>query len=386
MKSFLNLISGWSDRRKQPSLPALSDIKELAGKRVLLRASLNVPVVQGRVTNGYRLERTIPTIKYLQDRGAKVIMVGHIGRELTDSLRPVYEELSKALEIKWGDNYVDTKNLQDGQVILLENLRQDPREKANADDFAEELADLADIYVNDAFSASHRSHASIVGVPKHIPGYFGLNFIREYEGISHAFNPKKPSLLIIGGSKFETKLPLIKKFASQYDSVLVSGALANDIYKAQGEEVGQSLVSDIDIKKTGLLNLQNIIVPDKILVSGPAGDRVTTPDQVRADERIVDAAPAAVDGWTSLINNASTILWNGPLGFYEDGYQASTEQLAQLIAGSDAHSIIGGGDTVASIQRLDLTNKFGFLSTAGGAMLTFLETGTLPAIEAISRK
>lgn len=389
MKSFLKWFGGDSKEVKG-SLPSLADISGLNGKRVLLRSSLNVPIENGQVTDNFRLLRSIPTIKYLQERGAKVILISHIGREAEESLRPVYEELKKSLELKWGGQLTGgvaaARELRPGEIILLENLRQDPREKANDDAFAQELANLADIYVNDAFAASHRAHTSIVGVPKYLPSYFGLNFIREYEGLQPALTPKSPSLLVIGGAKFETKLPLVEKFVTKYDQIVVGGALANDFYKAKGYEVGQSLVSEIDLKATGLLNNKNVSAPGQVVVKRGDGSEEVVETAVQKDDSIVDAGLTAIKDLTPQVQSAKTILWNGPLGNYELGFSAATEELARQVANSEAYSVVGGGDTVASIRSLGLEDKFGFLSTAGGAMLTFLETGTLPAIEVVVGK
>ncbi|OGG85531.1 phosphoglycerate kinase [Candidatus Kaiserbacteria bacterium RIFOXYB1_FULL_46_14] len=372
----------------QVGLPLLRDISELKGKKVLLRAGLNVPVKDGVVTERFRIEQAVPTIKYLQDKGAKVIVIGHIGREPEESLKPVFTVLQEMVGAKWGGELLGEASilageLLYGEVLLLENLRRDPREEADEDSLSAELAALADLYVNDAFADSHRAHSSIVGLPRHLPSYFGPSFMKEYEALSKALKPTSPSLFVIGGAKFETKMPLVEKFSSRYDQVFIGGALVNDVFKARGLQVGKSLVSDIDLTNNDLLKKTNIILPIDVMTTGPNGQRTVTPEEVTEDEMIMDVGPATIEMLAPRIASARTILWNGPLGNFERGFAGGTEALAESIARSDAHSIVGGGDTIAAIRGLHLDNDFGFLSTAGGAMLTFLETGTLPAIDAV---
>lgn len=372
------------------SLPQLKDAGDLKGVRVLVRASLNVPIDDDdEVINQFRLTRGLTTIKYLVAQQAKVIVVGHIGRDSDETLLPVYRNLLRHLDVSFTYDVTGEETqsciagMEDGQVVLLENLRQDSREIANDAAFARELADLADIYVNDAFSVSHREHASIVGVPQYLPAYAGINFVHEYEELTKAMQPSSPSLFILGGAKFDTKLPLIEAYLKIYDHVFVGGALANDLFKAQGHEVGESLISDADLSDGYLLRQQNLLLPPDVVVVGLDGAYITTPDDVALNESILDAGPKTVEMLDGYIKDAKTILWNGPLGNYEVGCDEATLGVARSVANADAYSVIGGGDTVAAIEALDLQDKFSFLSTAGGAMLTFLETGTLAGVEAL---
>ncbi len=373
-------------------LPNIKDVPNLTGKRVLLRASLNVPMVDGVVTNQFRLERALGTLNWLREQGAKVIVIAHIGRKPEETLKPVFEILSQKFPCKFSTTTTGVnilamiESLHNGEVLLLENVRSDFRETENDDSLARELASYGEVYVNDAFSDSHREHSSLVGVPKYLPSYFGFNFINEYEELSKAMTPEQPSLFILGGAKFETKLPLIEKFAKHYSQVFIGGALANDMFKAKGFSVGTSLVSEIDLKGTSIMEQQNIILPDDITVQGPGGIRVTTPQDVKGDESILDAGPETIKLMQTYINDAKMILWNGPLGNYEHGFAKETESLAKAIAEAPGFAVVGGGDTVAAIENLNLQDKFGFLSTAGGAMLTFLETGTLAAIDAVVKE
>lgn len=365
---------------KGHSLPDIKLVKDLRGKRVLLRASLNAPVHNGVVTETFRLEQALPTLDFLKKQGAKVIVIGHIGREANESLKPVFEALKPMTDIKWGGNVAD---LQNGEAMLLENLRQDPRESEGDDGFSKELSALADIYVNDAFSDSHREHSSIVGIPKYLPSYFGFSFLREYEALQKVMQPVSPAVFILGGSKFETKMPLVERYAQIYDTVFIGGALANDIFKARGYEVGTSLVSDIDLAGNAILENSRVMLPTDVVVKNGGGEREVGARGVEGHEAILDIGPTAIKELSAKLKGAKTILWNGPLGNFEKGYSLGTETLARVIAKSSAYSVVGGGDTIAAIRSLNLQDRFGFMSTAGGAMLVFLETGTLPAIEAV---
>ena len=370
-------------------LPKLTDNKNLKGTYVLLRASLNVPIVDGEVSNQFRLMRGMPTIQYLIKNGARVIIAGHIGRDHEDTLEPVYRVLKEHLPITFCDEIVGPKAkelrdaLKDGEILLLENVRKDPREKKNDMDFARSLADLADMYVDDAFAAAHREHASLVGVPSFLPSYIGMNFQHEYEELSKAMQPKSPSLFILGGAKFDTKMPLVEKYLDIYDQVFVGGALANDFFNAKGYEIGDSLVSDIDLSRSPLMTYEKVLLPVDVIVDGKNGVRTCLPNEVEKGEIIYDAGPETIHMLTPYIQKAEMILWNGPFGSYEKGFKDQTEECARKIADAKGYSIIGGGDTIAAIEFLCQQEKYDFLSTAGGAMLTFLEHGTLPAIEAI---
>lgn len=373
-------------------LPHIQDVHDVQGKRVLVRASLNVPVRDGIVADVFRLKSIVPTVNYLRERGARVILLGHIGREKTETLRPVCVALQKEFPVQWAGGTLggvveeQIGALENGQVLLLENVRAFDEETTNDEDFARDLASLADIYVNDAFADSHRSHASVVGIPQHIPSYFGFAFHTEYQALSRALLPEHPSLFILGGAKFETKQPLVEQFAKLYDHVFIAGALMNDLFKAKGYEVGTSLTSGTSLVHNPVMQIENILLPVDVSVQRGAEVHVTTPDKVRAHEAMMDIGPQTLAMLVPYIKNAKTILWNGPLGAYELGFDKFTKKCAALVAESHAVSIVGGGDTVAAIQSLGITKNITHVSTAGGAMLTFLETGTLPAIDAVLYK
>jgi len=373
----------------------IDEVWPLRGKRVIVRAGLNVPLADGVVRDDFRIKEASKTIQFLQKEGVRVVVLAYIGRDPNETLKPVYESMKRFLPISWAGGLVDEKAaaavsaLRDGEAVLLENTRSHLGEESNDEAFARALAAYGDIYVNDAFADSHRAYASIVGISKYLPSYAGLIFAREYEMLSHAFNPKHPALFILGGAKFETKLPLVERFVQKYDHVFIGGAIANDFLKGKGYEVGKSKISDIDLSASPLRSDPRIIIPSDVIISGPRRRMTKAANAVLPEESILDVGPQTVQNLAPFISAAKTILWNGPLGNYEGGYDDATIALAKLIADASEHggavSILGGGDTIAAIEKLGLNNKFTFISTAGGAMLQFLETETLPGIEALTK-
>lgn len=374
---------------KKIVLPKLSDLKtaDLAGKRVILRADFNVPIKNNKVTNSYRLLKEIPTLKFLSKSGAKTIIISHLGEE-KDSLKPIALFLNRQLKISFSSlNEAPKKiaNLKNGDILLLENLRLNSGEKNNDNNFAQKLAALGDIYVNDAFPVSHRSHASIVGLPKYLSSFAGPLFINEYENLAKIFTSPKPFIVILGGMKFATKIPLIKRYISRADKIFVLGALAHTFFRKLGFNIGRSLI-DQNIKGLGeFLQSKNLYLPTDLVVKTPTGRKIKLPEEVRNQDIIYDIGPETVRLVGESLKSAKTILWNGPLGNFEKGYLEATKALAKLVAESKAYSVVGGGDTVAAIEKLKLGKKFGFVSTAGGAMLDFLANGTLPGIEALKK-
>jgi phosphoglycerate kinase len=341
-------------------MKTITEAGNLEGKKVLVRVDWNVPVLDGQVADDFRIRHSLPTIEFLRKAGAEVIILSHYTGE-GDSLAPIAEHARKYLpQLAFNG---------EGNLRLMENLRHDPGEKKNDPAFAEKLAKLGEIYVNEAFSASHREHASIVSLPKLLPSYAGLRFAEEVNELSKAFYPKHPFLFILGGAKFDTKLPLLKKFMDIADDIFVGGALANDFFKAMGKDVGVSLVSDGEFGLSELFNSGKIILPE---------------DTIDAGGKILDAGPISLEKLKEKIESAKLILWNGPLGHYEGGYKVATLALAKMIAESGKESIVGGGDTLAAIDELKLLDEFSFVSTGGGAMLDFLAHGTLPGIEALN--
>ncbi len=357
-------------------MKTLRDAPITPGTPVLVRASLNVPVEAGHVVNGYRLRRALPTLLALREKGARIVVVSHLGEAGTETLAPVVESLAKlASRVFFSPESIGpavrerVRALEAGDILILENLRRHPGEVTNDPAFAQELAQLADVFVQDAFDTCHRPHASIIGVPTLLPSYAGLLLEEEVTELTSALTPAHSALAVIGGAKFSTKEPVLTRLLEVYDHVFVGGALANDFLKAKGEEVGKSLVSDADpahMKK--LLQNPKLVLPL---------------DSVIQNEMILDHGEGTRALLADLAQEANTILWNGPLGKYEDGFEESTDAFARAVAQSQAHSIVGGGDTVAAIEKLGLLSKFSFVSTGGGSMLDFLASGTLPGIEAL---
>jgi phosphoglycerate kinase len=336
---------------------SIKSIKNIKGKTVLLRVDFNVPIKNRKVEDGFRIKKSLPTIKFLIKKGAKIILITHLGKDGTASLKPV---------IKY---FFAISKIPKNKVTFFDNIRKFPGEMKNDEAFAKKLSIMGDIYVNDAFSVSHRKHASIVMLPKHLPSFTGLEFEKEVENLSHAFKkPKHPFLFILGGAKFSTKMPLIKKYLKLADYVFVGGALAHDFLKAEGCEIGKSLVSNNNYGIAELLKNKKLILPV---------------DFVMKDEAIIDIGKETVKNLAPLIKKSKLILWNGPLGRYEDGGAEATLKVLRLVANSKAESIIGGGDTVDLIDKMNLENKFSFVSTGGGAMLDFLANGTLPGIKVL---
>jgi len=364
---------------------------------ILVRAALNVPVENGKVTSTFRLRKALPTIKYLQGAGARVVLIGHIGDKGTETLMPVYEAMKQYLPgLRFCPSTVGAearaavRDLPQGGVLMLENLRRHKGEVENGSEFALELAELADIFVQDSFDVCHRKHASVVGVPKHLAPYAGLQIEEEVRELTKALRPKRPSLAIIGGAKFSTKQPILEKLIVCYDRVFVGGALANDFMVECGYGVGTSLVSKDSDKEAlhALLRNPKLMLPVDEVVA-PLGSRedgdVVMPTNVPKNEAILDDGPKTIEALNELVQKANTVLWNGPLGNFENGFEEGTEALARVIASSSAYSVIGGGDTVAAVEKLGISEKFSFISTGGGAMLDFMAKRTLPGLEALDR-
>lgn len=357
----------------------------LRNRRVLLRLDLNVPVLHGAVQDDFRIRRSVPTVKKLLDSGAQLIILSHLGKE-KESLATVAKYLEQFFPVLFVSNLAaipPSTRWPNGVAVVLENLRQNPGEEMNSPDFASKLAVQGDIFVNEAFSVSHRAHASIVGLPNLLPSYAGPEFAEEVKKLSQLFQPEKPLTVIIGGVKFGTKLPLVRKFLNIADKIFVGGALAHNFFKLKGYEIGLSVWDDSVRDLDDLLMDERVILPNEVLVKRDDYVSVTTPDKVPVDGIIVDAGPATLGQLAELANDSRTILWNGPLGNYEDGYADATLDLARLLAGGSASVVVGGGDTIAAVEKLNLFDQFRFVSTGGGAMLDFLAEATLPGIKAL---
>jgi phosphoglycerate kinase len=376
------------------------DIPVFQNIPILVRASLNVPVENGRVVNDYRLRRALATIRFLATQGARVILISHLGEKGTETLRPVAEALAKLIPgVSFCEETVGPRaraavhDLSPGNILVLENLRRSRGEKDNNPAFAQELAGLADVFVEDCFDTCHRMHASIVGLPRLLPSYAGLLLEEEVRELSQALTPKQPSLAVIGGAKFSTKEAVLTRLLETYSQVFVGGAMANDFLKASGVEVGRSLVSDAGAAAIAavrdnpklVMPIDSLVVPVSLMGSPGlrAHARVAVNGDVKPDEVILDHGPGTTALIAKIASKAKTVLWNGPLGNYENEFVDATNGFAKAVADSSAHSVVGGGDTIAAIEGLRLLPRFSFVSTGGGAMLDFLAEGTLPGIEAL---
>ncbi len=370
-------------------LKSVINEKNLAGKRVLIRVDWNVPIENGKVTDDYRIKQSLNTVEYLLNEGAKVVICSHLESAATTSLLPVAEHLRGRIPLEFSNELLGDgvkgkiSQMKNGEAILLENLRTNEGEKNNDKEFAKNLAELGEIFVNEAFSASHREHASIVGIPQFLPSYIGKRFEEEIQELSKVFYPKKPFLFILGGAKFDTKIPLVEKFIHIADTIFVGGALAHNFFREEGLEIGKSLISEGDFHLKEKIDSGKIMLPTDICILSDKHIRTDSPDRVGKEEMIVDAGPQTISDLRQKIKEASCILWNGPLGNYEKGYKQQTLELARALSESGKETILGGGDTLAALQELNIFEKFSFVSTGGGAMLDFLATGTLPGIDAI---
>lgn len=373
-------------------MKTIKDIEFLDGVKVLVRVDFNVPIKNGVVVDDFRIRSPFPTIEYLQSRGAKVILIGHLeSNEASDNtFKPVVQHLNNKLGKKIGfvanirnaSSYIENE-MQNGDCVLLENLRFDEGEKKNDPKFVQALASLGDIYINDAFSVCHRNHASVVGLPGLMPSYAGFQVEKEVANLSKAFTPSRPFLFVLGGAKFETKLPLLEKFISIADHVFVGGALATDFFKLKGYETGVSITSKGEFGLEKFLNNSKILLPVDVRTED---GQVKACDALAKTDNILDCGPKTVDLLREAVKNSNMVLWNGPLGVYEQGFKESTLQLAKIIAENHARGIealVGGGDTIAAIAENNDQERFSFVSTGGGAMLDFLANGSLPGIDAL---
>ncbi|WP_237216052.1 phosphoglycerate kinase [Falsiroseomonas oryziterrae] len=390
------------------------DDLDAAGKRVLLRADLNVPVKDGVITDRTRIERLSPTIRELAEKGARVIVCSHFdrpkGKRVPEmSLRPMAEALSAALNraVAFAEDCVGAEaeaaaaKLQDGEVLLLENTRFHAGEEKNDPALAQGLAKLADVFVNDAFSAAHRAHASTEGVAHLLPAYAGRLMEAELKALDAALgNPARPVVAIVGGAKVSTKLELLGNLVKRVDVLVIGGAMANTFLAAQGEAMGKSL-QEAEMHETARQILETakaagceVVLPLDLVVAAQFAPNVATRtvavDSVPAEMMALDVGPETVDVVESRLRQASTLVWNGPFGAFETPpFDAATVAVAQsvasLTASSGLKSIAGGGDTVAALKHAGVADRMTYVSTAGGAFLEWLEGKTLPGVAALDR-
>jgi phosphoglycerate kinase len=381
----------------------------LAGKRVFVRADLNAPLEGGAVSDDTRLRAVVPTLRHALDAGASIVLASHLGRpkggpDPRYSLRPVAERLAVLLErpVPLAPDCVGSPTreqaqaLKAGEVLLLENLRFHPEEEKNDDGFARQLAELADCYVNDAFAAAHRAHASIAAITRHLqPAAAGLLMQRELEALGRILEaPQRPLVAVLGGAKVSDKVALVEHLIGRVDALVVGGGMAFTFLRALGHTVGRSLVEPdrIDNARAALEAARRRGVPltlpvDTIVADGldsPAGRAVGIRD-IPSSQMGLDIGPRTVERFAAVLKSARTIVWNGPMGVFEKPpFAAGTVAVARAVAEAPAFSVIGGGDTIAAVNLAGVTERIGYISTAGGAFLEFLEGRALPGVEALT--
>lgn len=380
---------------------------DFKNKRVLVRVDFNAPVGDdGRVDGAedWRLSAALPTLRYLLDQKAKIILLAHLGRpggKIVEKLRldPIARRLEELLGMpvtKLDDCLGEevekrVQNIQAGEVFLLENLRFYAGEKNNQPDFARQLAKLGEVYINNAFGAVHRAHASIVGLPQYLPSCAGLLLEKEVNILNDVFNnSKRPLVVIIGGVKISTKIKVIKNFLEKADDILLGGALANTVISAKGFAIGRSVVEEDMVEEVKKLQITDnkLHIPVDVItstdMSGKTKSNIAPVAKIKEDEMILDIGPDTSYLFSEIISQARTIIWNGPMGLFEvEKFILGSKKIAQAVVQSQGFSLVGGGDTISLLEHLNLLGKIDHISTGGGAMLEFLAGTKLPGLEAL---
>lgn len=385
---------------------------DVKGKKVLVRCDFNVPLDENKnITDNRRIVGALPTIKYLLDNDCKVILCSHLGRPKGQvnkdfSLEPVAKELSKLLgkEVKLANDIIGksakelTANMKDGEIVLLENVRFDSREEANDAEFAKELASLAEIYVNDAFGTAHRAHSSTTGVAEFLPAVCGFLMEKEVKMLGDCLdNPQRPFVAILGGAKVSDKIKVIENLLEKVDTIIIGGGMTFTFLKAMGYEVGNSIceldrldIAKETIEKAKMKGVKLLLPIDTVCGKEFTNDTETvTVDSKQIPEgwQGLDIGPKAIEEYTQELKNAKTVIWNGPLGVFEfEKFAKGTNSIAKVLSELDATTIVGGGDSVAAIEKGGFSDKITHISTGGGASLEFLEGKALPGIEALNDK
>ncbi|XID92142.1 phosphoglycerate kinase [Paenibacillaceae bacterium WGS1546] len=384
---------------------------EVAGKKVFVRVDFNVPLENGAITDDTRIRETLPTIKYLIEKGAKVILASHLGRpkgEVVDALRltPVAARLSellgkpvaKADEVVGASVQAQVDALKDGDVLLLENVRFEAGEEKNDAGLAKSLAALADLFVNDAFGAAHRAHASTEGIAHHIPAVAGLLMEKELDVLGKALNnPERPFTAIVGGSKVKDKIDVINKMIEIADNIIIGGGLTYTFLKAQGKEIGKSLLDNSKLEQSlGFIEKakqlgKNFYLPVDIVVtdefSATANTKIVDTDGIPAEWEGIDIGPKTREIYADVIKGSKLVVWNGPMGVFEiEPFSHGTRAVAEACATTGAYTVIGGGDSAAAAEKFKLADKMDHISTGGGASLEFMEGKALPGVVALNDK
>ena len=377
--------------------------QELRGKRVFIRADLNVPQDEsGRITDDTRIRASVPGIRLALEKGAAVMVTSHLGRpkegkfDEKDSLAPIASRLSSLLnlEVKLQKNWLDGVTVAPGEVVMLENCRFNVGEKADDEALAKKIAALCDVYVNDAFGTAHRAEATTHGAARFAKiACAGPLMAAELDALGRALaRPKKPLVAIVAGSKVSTKLTILEALAKKVDRLIVGGGILNTFLAAGGFPIGKSLAeAGLISEAKKIMAATEVPLPEDVVVAGEmsarARESVTDAKGVGADDMILDIGPKSAAKLAAILRQAGTIVWNGPVGVFEiDQFARGTEAIARAIAASGAFSIAGGGDTIAAINKFGVADKIGYISTAGGAFLEFLEGKTLPAVAALEAR
>ncbi|NOU63555.1 phosphoglycerate kinase [Paenibacillus sp. LMG 31461] len=384
---------------------------EVAGKRVFVRVDFNVPVENGQITDDTRIRETLPTIKFLVEQGAKVILAAHFGRpngQVVEELRltPVAAKLAELL----GQNVIKADQsvgeivkaqvdaLENGDVLLLENVRFNEGEEKNDPELAKAFADLADLFVNDAFGAAHRAHASTSGIAAYIPAVSGLLMEKELDVLGKALNnPERPFTAIVGGSKVKDKIAVIENLLNIADNVLIGGGLSYTFLKAQGYEIGKSLLdnSKLDLALSFIAKAKekgvNFLLPVDIVVAdkfgADANTQIVGTDSIPADWEGIDIGPKTREMYADVIAKSKLVVWNGPMGVFEiEPFSHGTRAVAQACADTEGYTVIGGGDSAAATEKFHLAEQMNHMSTGGGASLEFMEGKALPGVVALNDK
>ena len=383
-------------------IQSIKQLKNLKNQRVLLRVDYNVVIEKGKIKEDYRLQASLKTIKWLLAKGTSLIIISHLGQPQGESkelsLRPVAKHLQKLLgrpvkfipEVLGNQVKTAVAKLKPGEIILLENLRFRPEETSNDQGFAEKLARLADVYVNDALAVSHRAHASVAAIKKYLPVYAGLLLTEELQALDKVVKPRLPLVVIMGGAKIETKAPLIAKLFKSANQILIGGALANNFFAEQGWEVGQSLIDQTGQTVLQQFYSQNklkskIILPIDVVVKNRLGRvRLCRPDQLTKSEMILDIGPQTISLFAKYISQAQTLIWNGPMGKFEEApFKQGTLSIARAVAARSkgrAYGVVGGGETIAALNLTKMAEYVDWVSTAGGALLAYLGGEEMPGL------